>query len=237
MKLHIIAIGQSTEYTYEGPGQKKIWYPSNLIIETQHQDPGEKWVIRTHRATPDLDPDSPNAYLGGGKIVVRALANLLEKRADAHATIIGGTPPSMGITDVTEAVVMRDYLREQYGATATPVTDTKTTEEAMQKLLELAHADQAHDLTFVLTMGFRIRRCALHMHALERKFPKYAGATSRIFFLDAVAQLPEDDELYAGIETTKAYKRTITQEMLGIEKMRRQEQERLAEETAHQKLA
>jgi hypothetical protein len=217
VRILLAAFGHTVVRT----GEK--WIPSGMYQRVEWPDGPEGKIERTHIDDPHLDSNAPDAYLGGGQVVVKALHRLIEGHPSADVAIIGGTPLSMqkrfGSEAPSEAWVMSDYLNSiagrDYGAIV--VGETRTTEEDTRALLDLMYA-AAYDRAMVVCMGFRLPRARLLLrHVAHRS--NHTDFLHRIVLVDAEQFLPERFSTFVEMNQSAAYRLTMSQEQFGVAKL------------------
>ena len=191
------------------------WLPSATYQEIlPRKDPGEK-IKRTHIHKPNLTPDMPTAYLGGGQNVVQAM-QIASYKYLYDIAFIGGRPASMDtafgaeVENITEASVMAQYFG---GKVSHIIGGTKTTEDDINELVRLA---ENYSGTTLVAMGFRLVRCRLLLHDYMKKNPDNARIAGRISLVDAEQFLPGKFDEFVEMNQSPAYKLTMSQERFGV---------------------
>jgi hypothetical protein len=220
MKRLIATIGHSIVRIADG-----TWIPSGLYQAVENGPNGR--IIRTFVHQPDLDPNAPNAYLGGGQAVVKALFKLWREDERADIAIIGGRPRQMDtlfgaeVLAITEASVMAEYFHLlAHEAQVNPpfvrvIGGTRTTEDDMRELLQLA---RDYEQTTVIAMSFRLFRARLSMKfaVTDRDI---ADVAERVIFCDAEQFLPEMLDDFVAMNQSAAYARTMVKERSGVREL------------------
>ncbi|MBI2612563.1 hypothetical protein HYW59_01970 [Candidatus Kaiserbacteria bacterium] len=210
MKKLIAAIGHSIVRTPQGS-----WIPSELYQEIEWPEGMGGRPERTFIHAPDLDPNSPSAYLGGGRWVVEALARLWFLDHSADVAFIGGRPQEMDekfgreVETISEASVMKHrfiqrlrYLNPSHSVAAVDIGGTRNTADDAREILRLANN---YDQNVIVAMAFRLPRLRLLL-----------GATSRVTCCDAEQFLPEHFDEFVAMNRSVAYATTMDQERHGV---------------------
>lgn len=217
MSKHLIAlIGHSVVRLSNGD-----FLPSDLIQEVSPTREGK--FLRTGIDNPDLDWNSPSAYLGGGKAVVQAAMTC---HRDEDLVIIGGRAAYLDNVaddkDITEASVMREELRraglDELWQRAKMVGDTRTTEDDMRTILTMTQ-EESYELTKVILMTFRIPRASALMADIVARSPGLAQAAERVALVAAEMYLPDLRARFEKMIASAAYRRTMSNEQEGIRKL------------------
>ena len=191
------------------------WRPSATYQEIYPQNDPQRKIERTHLHQPNLTPDMPTAYLGGGQNVVQAM-QIASNKYPYDIAFIGGRPASMDkafgaeVENITEASVMAEY----FGSNVSHIVGgTKTTEDDINELMKLAGN---YNRTTLVAMGFRLVRCKLLLQDHVRKNPNNVEIARRISLADAEQFLPEKFDEFVEMNQSPAYKLTMSQERYGV---------------------
>ena len=201
------------------------WMPSALFQEVEFPEGRGGRIVRTHLHRPALTGNKDEAYLGGGRMCVKALFHLSRIHRDAHLLITGGRPRSMEerfagkVGGVSEASVMRAYFNELAGQARSVkiVAESRTTEDDATAILDVVQSGQ-FETAIVVGMGFRLPRARLILERLAER-TKRTSVADRVQFVDAEQFLPEHFDEFVAMNQSAAYALTMRQERYGVEKL------------------
>ncbi len=219
MKKIILAFGHSIIRTSRG-----TWMPSGIYQTIEYHKPSGK-IRRTFLDQVISDPNSQNAYLGGGQAVVRALFTLWGSSRSSDVAFVGGRPYHMdkifenAVSNISEATVQAKYFKTLFESTHSPQPEifvkegTRNTEDDMREILKLT---KGYDQATVVAMSFRIFRAKLLMEEFVKNNQQFVDAASRLTFCSAEQFLPELFDEFVTMNQSAAYTRTMEQERSGV---------------------
>jgi DUF218 domain-containing protein len=209
-------------------GGFKGFIPSPLIQQVVWEDPDKAKgkFVRTGIHCPGLDPNDPDAYLGGGQAVVEAAAVAYreQRNDDMRVVMIGGRAGYLEKltqdTQVTEGYVMAEAFARETGDRCEAITDTETTEDDVRAILRLA---AEADVVTVIMMAFRIPRAAVLLENFvmqnDKEHPEYKVLAIRIAFVPAEQYLPQKRKEFERMTQSNAYRDTLRNERFGMRKI------------------